>query len=71
MADGSTKPIEHINIGDQVWAADPNTGQAHPRPVTQLITGHCNKTLVDIELGDGTITATDHHPIWVVCLLRT
>ncbi len=28
MADGSTEPIEHIELGDEVWAADPETGEA-------------------------------------------
>jgi hypothetical protein len=65
MADGSTRPIEDVDIGDRVWAADPTTGEAGPRQVTALITGHGDKTLVDITIDGDTITAIDHHPIWV------
>ena len=65
MADGSTKAIEDIEFGDLVWAADPETGEEGPREVTRLITGHGDKTLIDIEIDGETVTATDHHPIWV------
>lgn len=65
MADGTTKPIEDVELGDLVWAADPETGEEGPREVTRLITGHGDKTLVDIEIDGATVTATDHHPIWV------
>ncbi|WP_204020893.1 LamG-like jellyroll fold domain-containing protein [Sinosporangium siamense] len=75
MADGSRKPIEDIRLGDSVMAADPETGQAGPRPVTALITGEGDKTLVDITvMGEGIqgpstgtelLTATGNHPFWV------
>lgn len=65
MADGSSKPIEQIDLGDEVWAVDPVTGEEGPRPVTDLITGHGDKTLVEIEVDGETVVATDEHPIWV------
>ncbi len=65
MADGSTKPIEDVELGDLVWAADPESGEEGPREVTRLITGHGDKTLVDIEVDGDTVTGTDAHPIWV------
>jgi RHS repeat-associated protein len=69
MADGTTKDIKDIHIGDKVYAADPETGQAGPRTVTRLITGEGDKDLVDITVhtdhGDHTITATAGHPFWV------
>jgi hypothetical protein len=65
LADGTTKPIEEIQVGDLVWATDPETGEAGPRPVTDLITGTGDKTLVDITIDSDTITATDEHPFWV------
>ncbi|HUR05296.1 MAG TPA: polymorphic toxin-type HINT domain-containing protein [Nonomuraea sp.] len=76
MADGSTKPIEDVKIGDQVLAADPVTGHTEPRPVTALITGQGTKRLVKLTIdidGDrggqtGAITATDNHPFWVPAL---
>jgi len=63
--DGTIKPIEDVRLGDLVWAADPETGEAGPRSVSRLITGHGDKTLIDVEIDGGTVTATDHHPFWV------
>jgi hypothetical protein len=62
---GCTKPIEDIGVGDLVWATDPETGEVGPRPVTDLIVGTGDKTLVDITIDGDTITATDEHPFWV------
>ncbi|MEU0957160.1 RHS repeat-associated core domain-containing protein [Streptomyces niveus] len=73
LADGTSKPIKEIQIGDQVLATDPKTGESGPRPVTALIEGMGDKQLVDISLADGktsTLTATDGHPFWVPALGR-
>ncbi|GGO74851.1 hypothetical protein GCM10012289_48500 [Nonomuraea cavernae] len=76
MADGTSKPIEEVKIGDEVLATDPTTGRTDPRPVTALIAGqgtkHLVKLMVDTD-GDGggttgAITATDNHPFWVPAL---
>ncbi|PSK88042.1 intein/intein [Murinocardiopsis flavida] len=68
LADGSTAPIEDIRVGDEVHAFDPSTGEEGPRPVTDLIRGSGEKTLVDITVigggSTGTITATGGHPFW-------
>ncbi|WSC34095.1 polymorphic toxin-type HINT domain-containing protein (plasmid) [Streptomyces sp. NBC_01768] len=76
MADGTSKPIKDIKIGDKVLAADPQTGETGPRAVTALIEGNGEKQLVDltIETGqaqkkkNGNITATEGHPFWVPAL---
>ena len=65
MADGSTKPIEDVEVGDWVWAADPETGEQGARQVTDLITGEGDKQLVDIVIDGDTVTATHGHPFWV------
>ncbi|MBB5136196.1 RHS repeat-associated protein [Thermocatellispora tengchongensis] len=73
MADGTTKPIEDVKVGDHVQATDPETGRTAPRPVTTLITGDGVKHLVELTIdidgdrGDATdvIIATDEHPFWV------
>ncbi len=66
MSDGSTKDIEDVDVGDIVWAADPETGERGPREVVALIIGQGTKHLVDVTLaGGGTVTATDAHPFWV------
>ncbi|MFJ3323602.1 polymorphic toxin-type HINT domain-containing protein [Streptomyces griseus] len=73
MADGSTKLIEDIELGDKVLATDPETGETTPRAVTAEIMGQGVKHLVGItidvdgERGNATasVTATDGHPFWV------
>jgi hypothetical protein len=65
MADGTTKPIADVQVGDMVQATDPATGKTEARPVVALIRHSGEHTLVDITLVDGTVlTATDHHLIW-------
>jgi RHS repeat-associated protein len=64
MADGTSKPIEDVEEGDEVLATDPLTGETGARPVTALIEGEGVKELVDITVPGGTITATDEHPLW-------
>jgi hypothetical protein len=70
MADGSTKPIVEVDLGDQVLTTDAETGKTAAEPVAARITGNGVKHLVDIIIdtdgrrGDATstITATDGHP---------
>ncbi|MFJ6571052.1 RHS repeat-associated core domain-containing protein [Streptomyces sp. NPDC091292] len=73
MADGSTKPIEDVDIGDKVLATDPETGRTTARTVTAEIKGegvkHLVKVTVDTDGKKGkktaSVTATDGHPFWV------
>ncbi|MDG4765729.1 polymorphic toxin-type HINT domain-containing protein [Solwaraspora sp. WMMD406] len=71
LANGTTKPIEQIKIGDTVLATDPETGETAPKQVTDTITGHGDKNLVSVTLQTGdneptaTLVATDKHPFWV------
>ncbi|WP_344121994.1 DNRLRE domain-containing protein [Streptomyces blastmyceticus] len=73
MADGSTKPIRDIQIGEKVLATDPTTGRTEARPVEDVIVGNGEKHLVkltvdtDGDKGDATdtITATEGHPFWL------
>lgn len=65
MADGTTKPIADVHVGDMVMAADPETGERGPRGVTDTIVGDGVKELVDIEIDGDVVTATDGHPFWV------
>jgi hypothetical protein len=67
MADGTTRPIKDIKVGDQVVATDPVLGITLAEPVTQL---HDN---LDTDLTDLTIAApagtavvhtTTRHPFW-------
>ncbi|MFE7043283.1 polymorphic toxin-type HINT domain-containing protein [Streptomyces atratus] len=73
MADGSTKSIKDIDIGDKVLATDEKTGKTVTKTVTAEIKGNGTKNLVKVTLDtDGkkgtktaSVTATDGHPFWI------
>ncbi|MEU1118401.1 MULTISPECIES: polymorphic toxin-type HINT domain-containing protein [unclassified Streptomyces] len=73
MADGSTKSIRDVDIGDKVLATDPKTGKTKVRTVTAEIRGKGAKNLVKVTIdtngrksgGTASVTATDGHPFWV------
>lgn len=73
MADGSTKPVEDVQPGDEVLVTDPETGETVAETVTAAIKGDGVKKLVKVTIdtdGDrgsetAEITATDGHPFWV------
>jgi len=48
LADGTTKPIEDVEIGDQLLATDPVTGETGPREVVVTITSQGRKDLVEL-----------------------
>ena len=63
LADGTTKPINQIQVGDKVLATNPETGETAAREVTHTLP-HTDQ-LVDLELEDGsTITTTEDHHFW-------
>jgi hypothetical protein len=68
MADGTTKPIEDVRVGDRVWSADPAAGESGPDTVTQLIRSTARKDLADIVTAGGTVTATANHRVWAADL---
>ncbi|BCJ52199.1 hypothetical protein Asp14428_36740 [Actinoplanes sp. NBRC 14428] len=71
LADGSAKPIEDLQVGDEVLATDPETGETAAKPVEATILGTGLKDLVEITVGPGDrITATAGHPFWVESLHR-
>ncbi|MGW7307763.1 polymorphic toxin-type HINT domain-containing protein [Streptomyces sp. NPDC054835] len=78
MADGTSKPIEEVRLGDEVMATDETSGATKAKPVVARIIGDGQKNLVEITIDtDGTkgdakekITATDGHPFWVPSLHR-
>ncbi|MGY1498622.1 ricin-type beta-trefoil lectin domain protein [Streptomyces sp. QTS52] len=73
MADGSTKRIKDVKVGDKVLATDPETGKSTVETVTAEIKGQGFKRLVKVTVdvdGKGgsktaAVTATDGHPFWV------
>lgn len=69
MADGHTKPIAKIKMGDKVQAADPTTGKRQgPRTVTATFINHDNN-LLDLTIRDthahtAVLHTTSNHPFW-------
>jgi RHS repeat-associated protein len=76
MANGTTKAIENVRVGDVVVATDPTTGKTEHKRVTGVIVGKGEKKLVEITVDvdgkdgneTGKLTATDGHPFWVPSL---
>ncbi|MEV4715050.1 polymorphic toxin-type HINT domain-containing protein [Micromonospora sp. NPDC049374] len=68
MADGTTKPIEHIKTGDWVLATDPTTDETRPRQVTATHINHDTELAdITVDLPDGAtavINTTQHHLFW-------
>jgi RHS repeat-associated protein len=62
MADGTTKPISEIEVGDEVLAYDPETGERGPRRVIHLWVHE--DTLLELELGGAQVETTEDHPFW-------
>jgi RHS repeat-associated protein len=68
MADGKTKDIEDVKVGDEVLATDPETGRTGLRTVTHLIVTehdkHFNELSIATHDGIEKLTATHEHPFW-------
>ncbi|MFJ6459760.1 polymorphic toxin-type HINT domain-containing protein [Streptomyces sp. NPDC091387] len=68
MADGTTKDIDKIKIGDKVLATDPETGETKAERVTRTIVTEndkwFNELVVSTPDGDKKLTATYEHPFW-------
>src|SRR5690606_3057612 len=63
MADGTTKPISDIEVGDLVVATDPETGEEGPQEVL-AVWAH-DDLLYSLTLADGSeVTTTEDHPFW-------
>jgi hypothetical protein len=62
MADGSRKAISKVAVGDKAEARDPQTGERTGKAVLALFV-HTDR-LVELRVGDETITTTADHPFW-------
>ncbi|WP_231626457.1 polymorphic toxin-type HINT domain-containing protein [Streptomyces apocyni] len=70
LADGTTKNIEDIELGDTVLATDPETGETSERDVTATIVTNDDKYFTDLTIttpdGPESLVATHEHPFWAV-----
>ncbi|MGW8995124.1 RHS repeat-associated core domain-containing protein [Streptomyces zhihengii] len=70
LADGSTRPIEDVRIGDKVLTTDPGTGEESARDVVGTIVTESDKDFVDLTVrsaagGTDALISTVTHPFWV------
>ena len=64
MADGTTKNIEDVDIGDMVMSLNEDTGEYIAQRVTNTITKHNSDDLVYVNLSDGTrVGMRAYHPL--------
>ena len=67
MADGSSKPIEQVQVGDRVAAQDPSSGDESAQTVTAVPRTTAERDLYTVTTSDGhQVVATDQHPFWDV-----
>lgn len=65
MVDGTHKPIDEVEIGDEVIASDPETGEQEAHKVTHVFVHQ--DMLTNLELDGGTtLGTTEDHPFWSV-----
>ncbi|GAA3346865.1 hypothetical protein GCM10020358_59510 [Amorphoplanes nipponensis] len=62
MADGTTKPMKELEVGDVVLATDPESGREGPRVVTEVWVHQ--DALFDLTVAGETIATTEDHPFW-------
>ncbi|MEV6848950.1 polymorphic toxin-type HINT domain-containing protein [Actinoplanes sp. NPDC051411] len=68
MANGSTKRIDQVKVGDRVLATDPVTGKTSAQTVTAVMVHH-DTDLADLVVIDQTgrttsVHTTMNHPVW-------
>lgn len=62
MADGTSKPISEVEVGDRVLAEDPETGERGARQVTHLWVHQ--DTIIDLGIDGHDVATTEDHPFW-------
>ncbi|MEV5971647.1 polymorphic toxin-type HINT domain-containing protein [Streptomyces sp. NPDC051921] len=70
MADGSTRKIEDVELGDKITVTDPETGETTVREVAGTIVTEDDKHFVDLTISTqagnaATLVSTTTHPFWV------
>jgi RHS repeat-associated protein len=65
LADGTTKPIEQVQVGDRVLARDEESGKIEAKRVTQVFERETEATLVLTFANGEQIETTPEHPFYV------
>ncbi|WP_327694870.1 polymorphic toxin-type HINT domain-containing protein [Streptomyces sp. NBC_00459] len=70
LADGSTKAIEKVKLGDKVVVTDPKTGETTVREIAGTIVTEDDKAFADLTIKGPSgkpeaLIATTTHPFWV------
>lgn len=68
LADGTSRPIAEVDIGDLVWSTDPATGRSGPQTVQAVLVNH-DTDLLDLTIanaagGSSVINTTERHPFY-------
>ncbi len=66
LTDDGQIPIEDIEVGDYVYATDPETGESGYKRVAQTFKRETDELVHVTYSGDDTITTTPTHPFYVV-----
>jgi RHS repeat-associated protein len=64
MADGTSKPILDVKVGDKITNSTPDSKDFQYHVVTAVHVTGDDHDFVDVTLASGTITATEHHQFW-------
>jgi len=59
------KLIKDIQVGDEVYSEEPNSGEKRLKKVTEVFVNNTD-TLIHLFVGNEEIKATPSHPFWVV-----
>lgn len=59
-----SKQIKDVEVGDEVYSANPETGEKGLKKVTQVFVNETD-TLIHVFVGDEEIRTTPTHPFWV------
>jgi len=61
LADGSSKPISEVKVGDTVLATDPQTGVTAPEQVQNVIVTHTDRDFTTLTLDTAPVRGPPHH----------
>jgi hypothetical protein len=64
MADGTSRPIEQVQVGQMVLAYDVSTGIARPQRVSKTFRHAAGENQDGMVLINGTVRATGNHPVY-------